>query len=240
MAITSTIVGLVTMISTGLGSLPGVLNGGVEAGELISPVPIVQLAQAEAGEEILAERQLDLTTRHPDENINGVFADNILLAVWYFSGQSQPPESTRILDRIIVEVELGPGEVWAFHDMVLPEFKPEALETSGGSLIASGTRYTAKEGYRTALGLPGNGVCHLATLMNWVASEAGLEVTAKVNHNFAPVPGVPEKYGTSIRYSPDGSLNSANQNLYIKDNFDDPIRLIFTLEGSSLKLRIVR
>lgn len=166
--------------------------------------------------EILAAETIDLNTRAVGESVNQVFKDNILLAV----------------DKFGKSFVLEPGEVFAFHEQVLPEFKDQPLKTGF-------SRYEASEGYQTTLGLPGNGVCHLATLMNWAASEAGLEVVALVNHNFAPIPGVPREYGTSIRYLPDGSRNSANQNLYIKNTFDQPVEFVFAVATNKLDLKIL-
>jgi hypothetical protein len=177
---------------------------------LLSPVPTIQ-------EKVLAERALDLETRAESDYVNEVFKFNILLALDYFD----------------YGFTLEPGKVFAFHEKVLAEFKDEPLKISR-------THYTLKEGYKVVSGLPGNGVCHLATLMNWVATEGGLEVTAKVNHNFAPVPGVPLEYGTSIRFMPDGSGNSANQNLYIKNTLGFPVKFVFKTESDLVKLKITR
>lgn len=178
--------------------------------KLLSPIP-------ENREVILAEHHLDLRTRNKNPYTNKVFADNILLALDFF------PDS----------FTLAPGEVFAFHPNVLPEFANLPVKTGW-------TKYTAAEGYKTVGGLPGNGVCHLASLMNWVASEAGLEVIAKVNHNFFPVPGIPKEYGTSIRYMPNGRLNSQNQNLYIRNNFDFPVKFVFSADSKEVGLKIIK
>lgn len=179
------------------------------AGDLLSPKPVVQ-------EVVLAEHTLDLNTRAAGEYVNEVFKFNILLTIEKFD----------------YGFTLEPGEVFAFHDIVRPEFKDEPLKTGW-------TSYEAKEGYQTVLGLAGNGVCHLATLMNWTASEADLEVTAPVSHNFVPVPEVPREYGTSIRYCQSG-CNSPNQNLYIKNNFDFPVKFIFQTSKDKVRLRILK
>lgn len=101
-----------------------------------------------------------------------------------------------------------------------------------------GTRYIYDEGYQAVGGLTGNGVCHLASLLNWVAQEAGLEVKSPVNHNFAPVPGVPKKYGASIRYLPKGG-NSQNQNLYFKNNSPFTVEFVFTADNQKVDLKIL-
>lgn len=197
------IIVLAALISTALAPSPQ---------PLLSPVPVI--LNSEAPKEVLAEHQLDLSNRNPSSQINGVFAFNVLHALTYF------PET----------IILQPGEVFAFHEHVLPEFKDQPLKTGG-------TLFSTKEGYQTALGLSGNGVCHLASLMNWTASEAGLEVTAKVSHSFAPIPGVPKEFGTSIRTLP-ASANTQNQNLYLKNNFDFPVELVFEEIDKNLNFKI--
>jgi len=76
--------------------------------------------------------------------------------------------------------------------------------------------------------------------MNWAAQDAGLEVVAKVNHNFFLVPGVPKEFGTSIKYLPNGGGNTQNQNLYIKNNFDYSVRFIFNSNNEEVGLKITK
>jgi len=127
---------------------------------------------------------------------------------------------------------LEPDEVFAYHDNVLPEFKEDLVVTMN-------SRFYVEEGYKSLAGLGGNGVCHLASLINWTAQEADLEVTAKTNHNFAPIPGVPKEYGTSIRYAEVGH-NSQNQNLYIKNGFDEPVTFEFEADNEKVTLVITK
>ena len=75
--------------------------------------------------------------------------------------------------------------------------------------------------------------------MNQVASQAGLLVTAEVNHNFAQIPGIDKKYGTSIYFLPNGGNSSKRQNLYIRNNKDYPVDFGFELEGDLLSFKIV-
>jgi len=177
---------------------------------LLSPIPEIR-------EEVLAEHRLDLTTRNESPYTNEIFAYNILLALDYFD----------------YSLTLEPGEIFAFHENVTPEFTNLPLKTGW-------TKYTAAEGYKTVGGLPGNGVCHLASLMNWTTQDAGLEVVAKVNHNFAPVPGVPKEYGTSIRYYPNEGGNTQNQNLYIINSFDFPVTFLFTASEQTVNLKLLK
>lgn len=176
---------------------------------LISPLGKIQ-------SKVLVEHKIDLSKRNEDQKVNEVFAYNVLLTVEYFKNG----------------FELEPGETFAFHETILPEFEDKTLKTGW-------TKYTKQEGYKTTLGLVGNGACHLASLINWTASKADLKVVSKVNHNFAEIPGVPKEHGTSIRYTPDGSLNSRSQNLYVTNNKNHPVRFEFETEGQFLTLRIL-
>jgi len=179
-------------------------------------------------EEILAEHTLNLEERLPDSEFgNEVFKYNILLALKYIEGDPDLGEP------FIAEVELQPGEVFAFQENLLPEFENKNVKTGW-------TKYIAQEGYKPLSGLYGNGVCHLASLINWVAADAGLEVTALANHNFWPVPGVPKEYGTSIRYLADNSWKTKNQNLYLENTFDYSVKLIFEASDKEVYLRVVK
>ncbi len=199
-----TIIGLATLIST------AIFPVSQAAGPLLAPIP--EYARVLGNQEqVLAEQALDLTTRDEVEIVNEVFAFNILKALEYLGAES---------------FTLEPGEVFAFHANVLPEFE--------GPKITMNSKFYIEEGYRAIGGLGGNGVCHLATLINWVASEAGLEVTALANHDFSPVPGVPREYGTSIR------SQSPTQNLYVKNGFDYPVTFIFEVANEEVSLKITK
>lgn len=187
----------------------------------VAPAPIRQ-------EVVLAQQALDLTTREPGAFANEVFSDNILLALHYLKGDigSLPLDWEEIRQSFAVSFVLEPGETFAFHDNVLPEFPPPAMTFN--------SRFFIEEGYRSVGGLGGNGVCHLASQINWVASGAGLEVTARASHDFAPVPGVPKENGTSIR------SQQASQNLYIKNDFDFPVIFIFEVDSQIINLKILQ
>lgn len=179
-------------------------------------------------EEVLAEHILDLNERLPNsEKGNEVFKYNILLNLKYLEGNLDLGNS------FTTEIELQPGEVFAYQENLLPEFQDKSVKTSG-------TKFIAQEGYQAFAGLYGNGVCHLASLMNWTASEAGLKVTALANHNFWPIPGVPKEYGTSIRYLPDNGWKTKNQNLYIENPFEEPVKLVFYSSTDEVKLKVIR
>ncbi len=192
------------------------------------PTPDLSMVWPIPREEVLAEHVLDLNERLPDSEFgNEVFKFNILLALKYIEGNPDLNEP------FITEVELQPGEVFAFQENLLPEFEDKTVKTGW-------TKYIAQEGYKPLAGLFGNGVCHLASLINWTATDAGLEVTALANHDFWPVPGVPKEYGTSIRYLEGGGWKTENQNLYIENSFDQPVKLVFNSTTDEVELKVVK
>jgi len=216
---------------------------------LISPVPddlLVEnqpLVTEEKKEEILAVRKLDLTERDQNPYVNQIFKHNILLALSFSplldfllpiqerlpAGEAGSPlDETGIKYGFILE----PGQVFAFHENFSEEFKLKKV-------ITLNTKFSSSEGYQSPGTISGDGVCHLASLINWAASKAGLKVQAKVNHQFRAIPGIPDEYGTSIRYSKTG-LNSQNQNLYIENTFDFPVEFRFTVNEDNLELEVVK
>lgn len=195
---------------------------------------------------VLAQQELGLTNRLPNSYGSEIFADNIALALHYLKNDVETlkkDSSAKILgpddidwekarSRFEVSFTLKPGEVFAFHNNTLPEFKDSIA-------YSTNSRFFIEDGYKSLSGLGGNGVCHLASAINWVASNAGLDVTAKVNHDFFLVPFVPRENGTSIFYAKQGG-NSQNQNLYVKNNFDVPVTFEFKVEKEKIALTVVK
>lgn len=210
---------LATLVST------VVLPVSQSAQPLLSPIPEYLLF---SHQEVLAEHLLDLTIRDEDSKANQGFADNILLVLHYLKGDVESPKIDWYWAYQPFEVSLilQPGEIFAFHDNVLPEF--------AYPVITMNSEFITDEGYKSVWGLGGNGVCHLASLMNWVATKAGLEVVAPNGHNFAPVPGVPKEYGTSIR------SQSPTQNLYIRNNLEYPVIFKFVANSRIVSLSLLQ
>lgn len=187
--------------------------------------------------QVLAQKELDLKTRLPDPYGALVFEDNILLALHYlkndvrnFQSEEKPLNSSninweKVREPFEVSFTLEPGQVFAFHGGSLPEFEKNITTTMN-------SRFFIDEGYKSYAGLGGNGVCHLASLIDWAATDADLEVTAKVNHDFFPVPGVPSKYGVSILSQSD------LQNLYVKNTRSSKVKFIFKIEGDHITLSL--
>lgn len=179
-----------------------------------------QTGQLVVSQAVLASESLNLNERYPVSSVSDGFKENILLAVSFLEKAN---------GGVLI---LQPAEVFAFHKNILPQFQDEKI-------ITQESGFGVKDGYKVIAGLPGNGVCHLASLMNKAAQEAGLSVTAEVNHNFAAIPGIEREYGTSIYFMPGGGNNSAAQNLYIQNNKDYAVEFKFSLEGEQLIFQIV-
>ena len=181
-------------------------------------------------ESCLAVKELDLTDRIDITSGNEVFADNILLALRrldskpsYAQGKVDWEEVRKPFEAKFI---LLPGQVFAFHANLLPEFKGQVVQTLN-------SKFYTDEGYKSFAGLGGNGVCHLASLIDWAAKDAGLETTSKVDHDFYPVPGVPREHGVSI------NSHSAMQNLYVKNNRSNPVVFQFDTTQEKVIFRIL-
>lgn len=197
-------------------------------------VPVEQVYSS--NERLLATREMSLEKRYANAFVNGVFKDNILLTLSYMTGKVQKPSDISwdaVNKDATYEIVLQPGEVFAYHDDVLPEYKGKVAKTTNA-------HFDAADGFRSSGTLYGDGVCHLASLMNWAAQDAGLKVESRVNHDFANIPEVPREYGTSIVTTGTSSLNAQSQNLYITNTLDKPVRMVFDYKGGILKLEIYK
>lgn len=185
---------------------------------------------------ILSTHEMSLANRQRDNFVNGVFRDNILLNIAYMAGKINNPgyiNWDEIRKPFSYKITLDPGEVFAFHDDVLSKYKGKISKTTNA-------HFSSREGFKTDGYLYGDGVCHLATLINWAAKDAGLDVQAPTKHDFAPVPGVPAEYGVSIYYYPGVSGSNSLQNLYIRNNFNLPVIIAFDYFNDSLKVSVFK
>jgi len=190
-----------------------------------------------AEERVLAKKDMYLTDRLPNEGGSQIFADNIVLSLHYLKGDVDSLKTTpaivnetsldwqKVRAPFEVSFKLDKGEVFAFHNQTLPEYE-------GKIKVSTNSKFYMQEGYKSLAGLGGNGVCHVASLINWVAKDAGLNVVAKVNHDFWPVPNIPREYGTSI------FSTMAEQNLYIENTKDNPVEFDFKIKSDRITLSI--
>ncbi len=182
----------------------------------------------------IASKTMSMTDRHPAAAANEVYKDNILLALSYMRGETK---QSGAIDWAAVRRPqtftwtLPAGQTLAFHDGVLPEFKDTLAGTSNA-------HFGGNEGFKSDGYLMGNGVCHLASLMDWAAKEANLRVTAPTNHDFAAIPGVPREYGVAIYSMPESPESGANQNLYVTNTLGHDVTFEFNYDGTNLTVNV--
>lgn len=197
-------------------------------------VPLLVERAYSSNERLLATQKMSLETRYSNKVTNEVFKDNILLTLAYMSGRVNNASEVNWTDvraSSRYELVLQPGDVFAFHDDVLAEYK-------GKSIVTTRARFGGNQGFRSSGYLYGDGVCHLASLVTWAARDAGLKVVAPTNHDFANIPEVPKVHGTSIVTTGTPSLNAQRQNLYVENTFDKPVRIVFTYENNDVTVAI--
>lgn len=186
--------------------------------------------------ETLSKQTISLSNRNNDPFVNEVFKDNILLNISYMAGKVQNVSQINWSDvqkPFVYEFTLNPGEVFAFHDDVLPEFNGKVVKTGN-------SHFNYQEGYKTDGFLYGDGVCHLASLMYLAAKDARLLAKAPIRHNIAPIPGVAYENGVSIFYAPNNPQTNQLQNLYIENIYEEPITILFHYKDNSLSVSILK
>jgi hypothetical protein len=185
---------------------------------------------------LLASEKMSLTDRYPVKSVSDVFKDNILLTLGYMSGRVQSAGQINwdeLHKPTSFAFTLKPGEVFSFTDSEMAQFKDKTVLTTKA-------HFTAFEGFRSDGYLYGDGVCHFASLMNWAARGAGLEVTAPVRHDFAAIPEIAPVYGTAIYYSPDQPSVNEQQNLYIENTLSIPVQFVFIYKDDTLQVNIYK
>ena len=183
------------------------------------PKPAVAVWTKKPAVVTLASHQFSLEDRYRNSFVNDIFKDNILLAIRYATNNTN-------------KITLKPGETFAFHDDVLPQYQ-DKVDKTGNS------HFSSDEGYKSDGYLVGDGVCHLASLLYWVAKDAGLNALAPTRHDFAPVPDVPQQYGVSIYDAAGKSMSNELQNLYISNNKSKTIAFLFNYDGKNLTIKAV-
>lgn len=163
----------------------------------------------------LASHSFSLEDRYDNEFVNEVFKFNILLTIKYMGNS----------------FTLEPGQAFAFHDVILPEYKDKVVKTTSA-------HFNYQDGFKSDGVLYGDGVCHLASLLYWVARDAGLTTIYFANHDFAKINSVPKEYGVSIKFMPGDFSGSARQNLYIINNLDKPVTFNFDIEDTNLRISL--
>lgn len=174
----------------------------------------------------LASHEFSLEKRYADSWVSHIFKENILLTLAYgrkLVESGKPVKWNEVDKPFHWTLELAPGKVLTYHDTVLPKYKDEAVPLTN-------VYFNSAEGFLSDGWLVGDGTCHLASLLGWVARDAGLSVEAPVNHNFAAIPEVPKEQGVSI------FATSGSQNLYIQNDKSVPVQFVFHYDGTNLKI----
>lgn len=182
----------------------------------------------------LAQKAMSLNNRYNNSYVNDVFKNNILLSLAYMDGRVKSKSDidwSKLEKPSQYKIKLLQGEIFAFHEYVLPEFKNKRI-------ITTNAHFSSYEGFLSDGYLVGDGVCHLASLLKWAAKDAGLNVVAPTNHDFANIPQVPKEYGVSIYTIPDQPSASSRQNLYIENTLDKPVVFVFDYNNGILNLTI--
>lgn len=183
----------------------------------------------------LAYHEMSLDNRYGNKFVNDVFKDNILLNLAYLNGQVNKATDIRweeVVKPFNYEFILNPNTTFAYHEDVEDKYKPTLAKTTNA-------HFNSQEGFKTDGYLFGDGVCHLASLINWVAKDAGLSVEAPTNHDFANIPDVPKEYGVSIYSNPYSRGSNTRQNLYITNNKSKPITFKFAYQDNKVKVSVV-
>ncbi len=197
----------------------------------VTAVPIISVPAAKT----LASHTMPLNDRYGNTFVNDVFKDNILLTLKYLNGDITKKEDivwSEIEKPFHYEFSLKPGERFVFHDKILPQYKDNVVKTTRA-------HFNYNDGFKSDGYLTGDGVCHIASLIHWVALDAGLESIAPSNHDFAIIPDVPKKYGVAIYADPGKNSIGENQNLYIKNTLGKPVKFVFDYKDSVVTLDII-
>ncbi|HEX7042720.1 MAG TPA: VanW family protein [Patescibacteria group bacterium] len=182
---------------------------------------------------VLGGQAFSLEKRYSNTFVNDVFKDNILLTLFYMRGMkmTSKPDWNAVEAPFTYSFILKPGEVFAFHEDVLPEFEGKVVKTTN-------SQFGADEGFKSDGYLVADGVCHLASLINEAAQNAGLKVVAPTNHNFAVIPEIDKKYGTAIYFMPGSKSANSMQNLYVENNKDVPVEIVFEYKNNELTVNV--
>lgn len=183
---------------------------------------------------VISTHSISLENRHPDAWVNNVFKDNILLNIAYLDGRVKKVSDINwgnLRKAFIYELVLSPNETFAFHEDIQAQYKDTQIKTTNA-------HFNLQDGFRHSGYLAGDGVCHLASLIYWVAKDANIDASAPVNHDFRAIPEIPKEYGVSIYNYPGHTYANSLQNLYVANNAESDITFIFDFDGENLKISV--
>jgi len=202
---------------------------------LFGVVTVNAMGQTVPTQAVLGKEVLPLNDRYANTFVSDIFKDNILLTLHYMDGSVISGSRVnwgKIEGDFTYSFSLNPHQTFAFHDQILPQFSGTVVKTTNA-------HFNSSEGFKSDGLLVADGVCHLASFMNWVSRDAGLTVVAPTNHDFARIPDVDRTYGTAIYYMPGQGSSSELQNLYVTNNKTKPVTFTFIYKDNTLTLQIV-
>ena len=204
----------------------------------VSAIAILTFGQFnpfQPSEVVISSHEISLENRYAVKSVSDIFKDNILLNIAYMEGKIGKKEDINwdeVKKPFTYQFRLEPGQVFAYHDDVLEEYKQSLVKTTQA-------HFNGSEGFKTDGYLFGDGVCHLASLLYWVAKDAGLEAKAPTNHDFMVIPEIDKEHGVSIYSNPYANGSHQMQNLYIKNNKSKAIAFKFEYNGEKLKTSVL-
>jgi len=204
------------------------LTSPVKKNGLISVTVEAVSAPIEETSRVLASEKFSLENRYKVKSVNDVFADNILLTLLYMDGdiqKGQVVDWNKVREPGTASFTLNPGETFAFHDNLPQKLDDEVVKTTNA-------HFNSAEGFKSDGFIVGDGVCHLASFINILASRAGLDVYAPVRHDFAQIPDVSREFGTSI------NSNGTTQNLMVTNNTATPVTFVFNHNEQSIQITV--
>lgn len=185
-------------------------------------------------DKVIGEKQFSLENRHAVKSVNEVMKKNILLNLAYLNGSVTKRfeiDWNKVASPFHFEKTLKAGETFAYHEIVRKEY-------TGKVAFTTNTSFNASDGYLTDGYLYGDGVCHIASLINWAAIDAGLKTVVPKDHrSVGSIPDVPDDYGVSI-YKDAGKNSGANNNLYITNTKDREVKFHFEYDGTNIKVYV--
>lgn len=204
--------------------------------QLLAILATIVMFSAKTGTapKVLSSVHYSLADRYSNSFVNDVFSDNILLTLAYMEGKVKEGQAVawnKVKAPGIYKLVLKPGQTFAFHNEVFDKYKGKVAATTNA-------HFSSREGFKSDGYLIGDGVCHLASFMNVVAKEAGLNVEAPMPHDFATIADVARKDGVAIFYRPDDAATSQLQNLYITNNKPKTIAFVFNHKLNSLQIHV--
>jgi hypothetical protein len=210
--------------------------GAAQAQALTVTLPSLMTVHDQSQGQLLAQHSMSLADRYAVPSVNSVFRDNILLTLAYMAGTVKSADQINwdsLHKQASYTMIMQPGEVFAFHDDVLPEFADKQTVTTNA-------HFNGSEGFRSDGYLYGDGVCHFASLINWVAQDAGLKVVAPTRHDFARIPDIDPKYGTAIYDAPGETAANEAQNLYVENTFAQPVKIVFSYANDTMTVSVYK